>query len=82
MTDQDILAGCTEILRDLLADDSIVLTMTTRREQVRNWDSLAYVNFIVSVETRFGVSFGVAEVESFEDVGAVVRRTQELLAAA
>ena len=79
MTEADILAGFTRILRDLLSDPSVVLTMDTKREEVANWDSFAYVTFIVAVEIEFGVSFGVAEVESFANVGAIVRRTQALL---
>ncbi len=51
MTDQDILNGLTRILRDLLSDDSIVLTMETKRDEVANWDSFAYINFIVAVES-------------------------------
>jgi acyl carrier protein len=81
MTDQQILETFTRILRDLLGDDSIALAMETRRDQVANWDSFNYVNFIVAVEIELGISFGVAEVESFEDVGAIVRRTSALLAA-
>ena len=80
MDEKSILDGCDRILRDLLADDSIVLTMDTRRADVPNWDSFAYVNFIVLVETEFGVKFRVAEVESFEDVGAIVRRIQSMRA--
>jgi acyl carrier protein len=79
MTDQDILNGLTRILRDLLSDDSIVLTMETKRDEVPNWDSFAYVNFIVAVEIEFGMKFGVAEVESFENVGAIVRRIGAIL---
>ena len=82
VSEQAILGAITRILRDLLLDDSIVLTMTTRREEVRDWDSLAYISFIVGVETEFGVKFGVAEIESFENVGAIVRRTKALLSAA
>ncbi len=74
MSEHEIVNKLTEILRDLLADDSIVLTMETRRPEVAGWDSFAYVNFIVAVETEFGVKFKVAEVESFENVGAIVRR--------
>jgi acyl carrier protein len=73
MNDQDLLNRLTRILRDLLTDDSIVLTMDTRRDEVRNWDSFAYVNFIVAVEMEFGIKFKVADVESFQNVGAVVR---------
>lgn len=80
LSEQDILEALTRILRDLLLDDSIVLTMTTRRDEVRDWDSLAYISFMVGVETEFGVKFGVSEIESFENVGAIVRRTKALLA--
>jgi acyl carrier protein len=72
MNDQDILATLTRILRDLLMDDGIVLTMNTRREDVPNWDSFAYINFIVGVESELGIRFNVAEVESFETVGDIV----------
>jgi acyl carrier protein len=79
MTETQILDAFTRILRDLLGDDSIVLTMETQRDEVANWDSLGYVTFIVAVEVEFRVKFGVAEVESFENVGAIVRRTKALL---
>ena len=74
MTDQDILNRLTRILRDLLSDDSIVLTMETKRDGVANWDSFAYINFMVAVEIEFGLKFRVAEVESFPNVGAIVRK--------
>jgi acyl carrier protein len=79
MNETQVLAKLTTILRDLLGDQSIELTMTTRRPEVAGWDSFAYVSFIVAVEMEFGISFGVAEVESFADVGAIVRRILTLL---
>ena len=78
MTDQEILDICSRVLGDLLDDDSIVLTTATRRADVPDWDSLAYINFIAAIEMELGVKFGIADVESFEDVGAIVRRTQAL----
>jgi len=39
--------------------------METRREDVPNWDSFNYINFIVAVEMEFGVKFKVADIESF-----------------
>ena len=80
MGPEDILETLTRILRDLLGDDHIVLGMGTTRDEVPGWDSFTYVSFIVAVEMEFGVKFGVAEVESFENVGAVVRRIQALKA--
>ncbi len=72
MTDQERLATVTRILRDLLGDDTIELTMQTTREDVPGWDSFCYVNFIVAVEAEYGIKFRIADVESFSDVGAIV----------
>jgi acyl carrier protein len=72
MSAEEILIALTRILRDLLLNDSIVLTMETRREDVAGWDSFNYINFIVAVELEFGVKFKVADIESFANVGAIV----------
>ena len=79
MTDQDILDLFTRILRDLLADDAIVLHTDTTRSDVPDWDSFTYVNFIVAVEMELGIKFGVADVESFKTVGDIVVKTRALL---
>ena len=79
MNDQEILDAFTRILRDLLLDNSIVLSMETRRQDVPKWDSFNYINFIVAVEIEFGVKFKVADVESFENVGAIIAETKVLL---
>jgi acyl carrier protein len=79
MTEEEVLQTLTRILRDLLMDDDIVLTMDTRREDVSGWDSFNYINFIVALEMEYGVKFKVADVESFENVGAIVRQTKALL---
>ena len=79
MTEQDILAAFTRILRDLLADDSVVLTMDTTRASVPNWDSFVYVTFIAAAEMQLGIRFRVADVESFATVGDIVREAQRLV---
>ena len=80
MTVQEILAAFTRILRDLLLDDSIVLAMETRREDIPNWDSFNYINFIVAVELEFGVKFKIADIESFPNVGVIVTEMTKMLA--
>lgn len=79
MSDQEILDVLTRALRDLLMDDSIVLGMETRREDVPNWDSLVYINFIVAVEMQLGIKFKVADVESFANVGEIVAGIKAML---
>jgi len=72
VSEEQILEAFTRLLSDLLMDDTIVLQKGTRRADVPNWDSFAYVNFIVAAEIELGIKFNVAEVESFETVGDVV----------
>ena len=78
MTSEEVLRQFSEILGNLLGDDSIVLKSDTRRHEVPEWDSFNYVNFIVAVEMQFNVKFGVAEVESFQTVGEIAQRTLAL----
>ena len=80
MTTQEILTTFTRILCDLLLDDSIVLTMESRREDIPEWDSFNYINFIVAVEAQFGVKFKIADIESFPNVGAIVMEVARMLA--
>jgi len=79
MTVEEILTAFTRILRDLLLDDSILLTMETRREDIPGWDSFNYINFIVAVEVEFGVKFKIADIESFTNVGEIVTQMTKML---
>ena len=78
MTESDVLATFTRLLRDLLGDDSIVLTPATKRSDVPNWDSFSYVTFIAAVEMELGIRFRVAAVESFATVGDIVAEAVRL----
>jgi acyl carrier protein len=78
MNVDEILQSFSQILRDLLGNDSIVLKPDTRRRDVPEWDSFNYVNFIVAIEMKFKIKFGVAEVESFQTVGEIAQRTLAL----
>jgi acyl carrier protein len=79
MTEPELLATFTRILRDLLDDDAITLTLSTVRTSVPNWDSFQYVTFIAAVEMELGIKFRVADVEAFANVGDIVAETQRLL---
>jgi acyl carrier protein len=73
MNEHERLTTLTQILSDLLGDEAISLTMDTVREDVPGWDSFNYVNFIVAVEAEYGIKFRIADVESFPNVGAIVK---------
>jgi acyl carrier protein len=79
MTDPEILAALTRVLRDVLGDDAIDLDLKTVRADVPGWDSFKYVTFIVAAEMELGIKFGIADVESFVTVGDIVAEVRSLL---
>jgi acyl carrier protein len=67
-----ILIKLTKILRGLLKNESIILTMTTERQDVPRWDSLGYLTFIERAQDQFNMKFRLVEIESFQNVGEIV----------
>ena len=62
----------TEIFRDVMDNDEIVLEENTTAEDIEEWDSLAHVQLIEKIESVFGLKFSAKEMMSWEDVGEFV----------
>jgi len=71
--DQDaIFAGLTDIIREVLGEDDLVLTPSTTAEDVEGWDSMTHITIVVASERRFHVKFNTAEIEELKNVGDFV----------
>lgn len=81
MQQQEIYSQLTIIFHDVLDDDTIVLTPTLSAEDVEDWDSFNHINLIVAIESRFGIKFLTAELESMQTVGHLADLIQTKLAA-
>jgi acyl carrier protein len=81
MQQQDIYAQLTVIFHDLFDDDTIVLNPSLTAADVPEWDSFNHINLIVAIESRFGVKFQTAELESMHTVGHLADLIQSKLAA-
>ena len=73
MNDKEIYAALTQVFRDVFDDDDITLTPMTTADDISGWDSQAHVNLVVAAETRFGIRFRTAELESLHNVGDFVQ---------
>jgi acyl carrier protein len=80
VTDSDVLARITSIVRDELDDDDIDLTMTTEANQVEGWDSLAHVRIVIAVERAFKARFETVQITGLKNVGDLVRLVQRTTA--
>jgi acyl carrier protein len=81
MTQDEIYAGVNRILRDLFGDEDIDAGPETTAEDIPGWDSFNHVNLIVAVESRFGIKFRTAELESLRNVGEMIGLIEGKLAA-
>jgi acyl carrier protein len=68
-----------EIAREAFRNDSFVLTDSMKPFEVSGWDSLGHVNFMLTVESEFGLEFSEEEFVRFEDIGELKRMLTEKL---
>ncbi|MBL4930559.1 acyl carrier protein [Clostridium paridis] len=67
-----ILEKVQEIFRDCFDDESLILSWDTNSDDIEDWDSLAQVNIIVSLEKVFSIKFSVDEIIKLQSVGDIV----------
>ncbi|HXX18183.1 MAG TPA: acyl carrier protein [Candidatus Acidoferrum sp.] len=72
MDDSQVLTQLTEIIRDVLNNDTLTLTQETVAADVPEWDSFNHINIVVATEVKFGIKFKTAELEQVRNVGEFV----------
>jgi len=72
MSPDAILAKLTDVFRDVLDEDGVVLSRGTTAKDVAGWDSLSHVRLVVAVEQEFGIRFDTAEISGLANVGEFV----------
>lgn len=73
MGEREIYEKLTEIFQDVFDDEDIELTSETSADDIEEWDSLANINIIVSVEDTFGIKFDIDEITGMKNVGEMVK---------
>ena len=73
MTEDQILAGLTDIFQQVFGDDSITLTPEMTAEDIEAWDSFNHISILVAAEMRFAVKFQTAEIEGLRNVEHLVQ---------
>ena len=63
-----------------IADEGIELTSETSADDIEEWDSLANINIIVSVEDEFGIKFDIDEITGMKNVGEMVKVIESRIA--
>ena len=72
MTAEEIHGKVTAIFRDVLDDDSIVLSPQTTASDLEEWDSLAHISIVVAIERAFRIRFELTELKPLANVGELL----------
>lgn len=78
MSDQQaLLDQVTAIISDLFDEYEGPVTMETTANDVAQWDSLSHVRLMVMIEMELGVHFSTSEMQSFKNLGDLVRAAEK-----
>ncbi|MGA2634331.1 MAG: acyl carrier protein [Terracidiphilus sp.] len=77
----NILEELQPIFRDILDQPNLVLTRASNANNVDDWDSLAHINLVVSIEKHYKIKFALGELQELKDVGDMIDLIKVKLAA-
>ncbi len=73
MDHNQVLTEVNSIFKNVLDDDTIILTDTTTANDVEEWDSLNNIQLVVAIEKHFKLKFTTSEIQSWKNVGEMCR---------
>ncbi len=76
-TTTNLLDEVATIFKELLDDETLAITPEFSRDDNPAWDSMTHLNIIFALEMKFGIKFGVADVEAIRSVADIIRLVQE-----
>ena len=72
-TPEDVLAELQPIFREALDEPDLKVTFKSNAANTPNWDSLAHIDIIETIQRRFKVKFALGELQDLKEVGDLVR---------
>ena len=69
VTREEVFEKITRIFREEFDDDSLIIVDETNAEDIEDWDSLAHVELVMTMEKEFNMKFNIKEVGKLKNVG-------------
>ena len=71
-----ILAKVQDVFRAELDDDTLMVDLSTRQQDLKSWDSLAHIRLVSGIESEFDMQFSLTEIEQITTVKQFVDAIQ------
>ena len=68
----DVLNSCVEIFRTVFSDPKLVVSEMTSASDIVDWDSLAQIRLLMTMEQNFEIQFSLDEVEDLQNLGEII----------
>jgi acyl carrier protein len=68
----DLLSELQVLFRDVFDQPNLVITRESDALTVEDWDSLAHVNLVTSIEKRYKIKFALGELQELKNVGDMI----------
>ena len=72
MTEVEVIEKLEQVFRDIFDEEELTINNETTAEDIEDWDSLAHINLVVSIEKEFDVKFALGELQALRNVGDMV----------
>ena len=71
-THQDVLNSCSEIFQTVFSDPKLLVSAATSASDIADWDSLAQIRLLMTMEQKFEIQFSLDEVEDLQNLGEII----------
>ena len=69
----DVIDQLIPIFRNVFDDDELIINTTTKAEDIDEWDSLAHIRLVISIEKVFELRFTTDEISNLANVGDMAK---------
>ena len=69
----DIFDKLIPIFRNVFDDDELIINETTKAGDIYEWDSLAHIRLVISIEKVFELRFTTDEISNLANVGDMAK---------
>lgn len=77
MTRQEINEKLNEVFAEVFDDDTITVSDETTAKDIEDWDSLAHLTLMSSIEEAFDIEFSLGEINGFQNVGELMNAIEK-----
>jgi len=69
----DIFDKLVPIFKNVFDDDELFISEITKAEDIDEWDSLAHIRLVISIEKVFEIRFTTDEISNLANVGDMAK---------